>query len=57
MTNGDVVRKMTDEELCAMFLLIGEGNTPVKMVCSKQIPDQYLEHVWLSWLKQEVQDA
>ena len=53
VTNADRIRAMTDEELTDLFISVGDGNTPEKMVFSAR-DMRYERKMWLDWLKEEV---
>lgn len=55
MTNADRIRAMTDEELIDLFISVGDGNTPEKMVFSVR-DTRFERKMWLDWLKQEVKE-
>jgi len=55
-SNGDRIRAMTDEELAYLFISIGDGNTPEKMVFSAR-DIRYEQKMWLDWLKQGINDG
>lgn len=51
-TNADRIRAMTDEELADLFISVGDGNTPEKIVFSARDMG-YEQKMWLDWLKKE----
>lgn len=51
-TNADKIRTLTDKELAEFLVMVGDGNTPERMVIS--IRDvRFEQKMWLDWLKQE----
>lgn len=54
MTNGDVIRTMTDEEIAKRFC---EGDCPQERkstVCA-YMDENACEKCWLNWLKEEAE--
>lgn len=54
MTNGDKIRAMTDEELCAFILDKQEKGHCFNNKCYHNDPDKGCDDCTLEWLKQEV---
>lgn len=52
-TNADKIRTLTDKELADFLIMVGDGNTPEKMVISVR-DTRFEQRMWLDWLKQEV---
>lgn len=55
LTNADRIRAMTDEELTDLFISVGDGSTPEKMVFSAR-DMKFEQQMWLRWLQREVDD-